>query len=76
MHQQGQIFQRLKEEEKIIKMISEFGLSTSTFSFKISIAKLVDKYSIVKTSSLSLHFLKSHLKLIEEICIKNASEYK
>lgn len=76
MHQQGQIFQRLKEKEKIIKMISEFDLSTSTFSFKISIAKLVDKYSIVKTSSLSLHFLKSYLKLIEEICRKNASEYK
>ena len=41
-------------------MFIEFGISRSTMSFKITIVRLIDKYSKVKNLSLSLNFLKNH----------------
>ena len=67
-YQQGKMFQRFKEKEKFIKMITEFDVSRSTILLKISIAELVDKYPKVKNSSLSLHILKNHMELMKKIC--------
>ena len=80
------IFQRFKEKDKFTKMITEFGISRSTVSFKIEINKYkyqellisswaVNKYFKLKNSSLSLYFLKN-MRIIEQICKEIAREFK
>ena len=80
------IFQRFKEKDKFTKMITEFGISRSTVSFKIVINKYkcqellisswaVNKYFKLKNSSLSLYFLKN-MRIIEQICKEIAREFK
>ena len=55
-------------------MIKEFEISKFTILFSISIAKFGNKYPRMKTSSLSLYFLKNKFKIIKEICNENACE--
>ena len=43
--------------------------------FKIALSKLIDDYPKIKNSSLPLHYFKKHLKIIKEVCKKNASEF-
>ena len=80
------IFQRFKEKDKFTKMITEFGISRSTVSFKIVINKYkyqellisswaVNKYFKLKNSSLSPYFLKN-MRIIEQICKEIAREFK
>ena len=69
-YHQGQIFQKFKEKERFVSMVLKFGVSKSTIVFKITLRKLVDNYSKIKNSSLSLHYFKKHLKTIREICKK------
>ena len=81
------IFQRFKEKDKFTKMITEFGISRSTVSFKIMINKYkyqevligswaLNKYFKLKNSSLSLYFLKKNMRIIEKICKEIAREFK
>ena len=62
--------------EKVINMVKGFGISKSTILFKISIVKFENKYLIMKTSSLSLHFVKNNFRIIQEICHENHGEFK
>ena len=61
---QGQIFQKFKEKEQIVSMVLKFNVSKSTIIFKITLSKLIDEYPKIKDSSLSLHYFKKHLKMI------------
>ena len=56
-------------------MITKFDVSRFAVYFKISIAKLADKYSNVKYLSFSLSFWKNHMKSIKEIYRENPSEF-
>ena len=75
-YKQGQIFGRFKMNDNFFDMVKKFWISKSTMVFKRSIVKFVNKYLRMKRSSLSLHFLKNNFKMINEICHKNASEFK
>ena len=57
-------------------MVFKFSVSKSTIVFKIALSKLIDNYPRIKSSSLSLHYFKKHLKTIRVICKENASEFK
>ena len=57
-------------------MVDEFGVGKSTLVYKIVIVKLIENYQKMKSSSLSLHFLKNYFKSIKDICKQNASEFK
>ena len=59
-YQQGKVFKRFKEEEKFIKLVSEFKLHKSTIIFKINILKLIDKHPKLTKSSVTLAFLKNY----------------
>ena len=72
---QGLIFKRFKEKNKFIKMIKDFGISKLTMIFKINTVKLLDKYAKLKSSSLSLHFMKNYSNTMKEICKENASGF-
>ena len=73
---QGQIFQKFKEKEWFVSMVSRLGVSKLTIVFKIALFKLINNYPKVKNSSLSLHYFKKYLKTIRQICKENASEFK
>ena len=54
-------------------MFLEFGISRSTMSFKMTIAKVIDKYSKVRNSSLPFNFAEKHedYVLTKFHCTKN-----
>ena len=43
-YQQGTIFRKFNKKEKFAKMITEFGVSRSTISFKIALVGLMTQY--------------------------------
>ena len=59
-YQEGKVFKRFKEEEKFIKLVSEFKLHKSTIIFKINILNLIDKHPKLVKSSVTLGFLKNY----------------
>ena len=74
---QGKIFQKFKSKERFVNdMVTKFKVSKSTIVFKIALSRLIDGYTKIKNSSLSLHYFKKHLKLIKEVCKESASEFK
>ena len=62
--------------DNFINMVKKFGISKFIILFKISIVKFVNKYPRMKKFSLSFHFLKNNFKIIKQICLVNASEFK
>ena len=73
---QGKIFKRFKEKEKFIQMVSKLKIHKSTIIFKINIFKLIEKYAGLMKSSVTLTFLKNHLRGIKKIPEENSSEFK
>ena len=69
-YQQGKVFEKFKENAKVIEMVRQLGYSKSTITFKINIVKLINQYPKVKNSFLSLIFFKEYFKLIERIVKK------
>ena len=57
-------------------MVLKFNISESTIMFKIILSKLRDDYPKIKDSSLSLHYFNKKLRMIEEVCQENTSEFK
>ena len=53
-----------------------FGISKSTIVFEISVVKLINKYPIMKSYSLFIHFLKNIFKIILKNCHENDSIFK
>ena len=54
---QGQIFQKIREKERFVSdMVLKFNVSKSTIVFKIALKKLIDDFSEIKNSSLSLYY--------------------
>ena len=49
------MFQKFKEKERFVSMVSKFGVSKLTITFKIVLVNLINNYTKVKNSSLSLH---------------------
>ena len=74
-YQQGK-FETIKEKEKFVTMIRNFNVNKSTITFKVNVAKMVNKYAKLKNSSLSFKFLKRNFKDIKEICKEIAEKFK
>ena len=70
------MFNRFREKEKIIKLVSEFKVDKSTTIFKINILKLIDKHPKLMKLSIKLSFLKNYLKDIKQICKENSNEFE
>ena len=74
---QGKIFQKFRSKERFVNdIVTKFKVSKLTIVFKIALSRLIDEYPKIKSSSLSLHYFKKHLKLIKEVCKESASEFK
>ena len=55
---QGYTFQKFKERERFVSMVSQLGVSKSTIVFKIALFKLINNYPKIK----NCHFLFITLK--------------
>ena len=73
---QGKIFQKFKSKERFVNdMVTKFKVSKSTIVFKIALCRLIDEDPKIKIFSLSLHYLKKHLKLMKEVRKESASKF-
>ena len=75
-YHQGKLFKCFREEEKFIKLVSEFKVHQSTIIFKINISKLNDKHPKLMKSSATLGFLKNYYKDINQICKESSNEFE
>ena len=76
-YHQGKIFQKFRSKERFLNdMILKFKVNKSTIAFKTALSRLIDEYPKINDSSLSLHYFKTHLKLIKEVCKENTGEFK
>ena len=76
-YHQGKIFQKFRSKKRFDNyVVTKFKVSKSTIVFKIALCRLIDEYPRIKNSSLSLHYLKKHFKLIKEVCKESASKFK
>ena len=55
---QGKIFKRFKEKEKFQEMVKKLKIHKSTIMIKIKVFKLIEKYSKLMGSSVTLTFFK------------------
>ena len=73
---QGKIFKLFKERKKFQQMVKELKIHKSTIIFKINVFKLIEKYTKLKRSSVTLTFLKNYLKNIKKVCEEHASDFQ
>lgn len=73
-YQQGKVFEKFKENAKIIEMVKQF-VSKSTITFKINAIKLFNKHPQTNNCSVSLTFLQNYFYLSKEVCEENASKF-
>ena len=75
-YQQSRVFRNFKENRKFKSLVEQFKKAKGTVTFQINIAKLVDKYPTMMTSSVALNILKSYYKDIKNICKENQEDFK
>ena len=71
----GKVFSRLREKEKLVRFVADFGVHKGTIIFRINLFRLLDKYLGLKKSSVTLSFMKNYFKEIKQFC-KVSSEFK
>ena len=62
----GLSFLKIKDNRKFRNLAEQFKITKGTTIFKINIAKLINKYLKMMTSSITLNFLKSYYKKHKE----------
>ena len=74
-YHQGKVFSGVREKEKFLRLAADFGVHKGTIIFKINLFGLLDEYSKLKKSSVTLSFMKNYFKDIKKIC-KASSKFK
>ena len=76
VYHQSIIFEKYKENSRFTSPVAKFKISKSSINFKIGFIKFIDDYHKMRKSSISLHFLKSKFRAIQEVCKEYASEFQ
>ena len=66
-YHQGQVFKRLKEKEKLTKLVTELRIHKNIIIFRINVFKLCKKHPKLLKSSIGLGFFKNYHKNIKAI---------
>ena len=66
---QGKLLKRFKEEDEFFDCV---GLIRSNIYFKMQLFKFLNKFPVLKNSTLTPSYFKSNLKQIKEVCKANA----
>ena len=72
---QRKVFERFKEKEKFIKLVSKLGIHKNTIIFKINVFKLCEKSPKLLRSSIGLGFFKNYHKDIKAVCRENEENF-
>ena len=75
-YHQGVIFKKCKENSNFTGAVANLKIAKVTINFKIGIVTFLDDYRKMRTSSVSLHFLKNNFRIIKEVCREQASEFQ
>ena len=67
-YKQSNIFKKFKESEMFSKKVEKLGMNKPTIIFKISLLKLIKKFSKFKKSTLSKPYFKKNFKQIKATC--------
>ena len=74
-YQQRVILKRFKENKRFVNAVTEFKISKTTINFKVDIVNFIDKYPKMRTSCISLFYLKNNFRIIKNVCQEHASEF-
>ena len=74
-YHQGKVFNKFKDREKIVKLISQLGIHKTTIIFKVNVLQLCEKYPKLLGSSVGLGFFKNYYKDIKTVCKENEQEF-
>ena len=74
-YHEGKVFSRLREKEKLVRFVADFGVHKGTIIFRINLFRLLNKYLGLKKSSVALSFMKNYFKDIKQFC-KVSSKFK
>ena len=75
-YHEGIIFKKFKENNKFVSAVTKFKISKTTINFKIDTVNFIDKHPKMRTSCISLFYLKTNFRLIKEVCQEHASEFQ
>ena len=59
-YHQGKVFEKFKDKEKFVKLVTQFGIYKTTVIFKINVSKLCERYPKLLGSSIGLGFFKNY----------------
>ena len=68
-------FRKFKENNRFTSAVSEFNIIKTTTDFKIEIVKFINRYPKMRTSCISLFYLKNNVRIIKEVC-QDAGEFQ
>ena len=74
-YHQGKVFEKFKDKEKFLKLVTQLGIYKTTVIFKINVSKLCERYPKLLGSSIGLGFFKNYEKDIKTVCRKNEQEF-
>ena len=72
-YHQGIIFRRFKEDNKFTNAVSKFNISKTTIDFQIGITKFVDQFPKLRTSVLSLFYIKINFRIVKDVSEEHPS---
>ena len=75
-YHQGIVFRKFITNNKYTSAVSEFKISKTTINFKVDIVKFIDEYPKMRTSYISLFYLKNNFRVITGVCQEHASEFQ
>ena len=59
-YHQGKVFEKFKDKEKFVKLVTQLGIYKTTVIFKINVSKLCERYPKLLGSSIGLGFFKTY----------------
>ena len=67
---QGELLKRFRDEDEFFDRV---GLSQSNIYFKISLCNFLQKFLLLKNSTLKSSYFKTNFKLIKKVCRANVN---
>ena len=72
-YHQGKVFRKFKKNDKFFNAVTEFGISKTAINFKTDV---MDQYSGMRKSSISLFYLKNNFRMIKNVCQEHTIEFQ
>ena len=74
-YHQGIIFQKYRDNKKLLSAVNSCKISKTTINFEIRIIRFIDDYLKMRKSCISLHYLKKNFRIFKEVYKDHGSEF-